>query len=387
MAEGSSFGASGWRVLIIGAVTSLVLLAAPAGTADHRDAPGVNEDPRADINDIYAFVNPNNGNVVLAMTVNPFQIGGAPGIAFGQDVLHEFKIDNTGDNVEDLVIQTTFTPIVAGPQRFNIRGPAKPRIAGMASSLLLEDAPALSGPADGSVTVAAGGNVLKGFAGQRDDPFFFDLIFGFRLLGISPGGPLTRPPGIDFFAGINCSILALEIPASALKGSAGNIVRVWGTTGRAKNQVRSGSVYLADTHTGPFTQVDRMAFPVANTVLNPTRMKDAFNRSVPSQDHLFREEAILHLVAINGDRTYSQTVVDAVLFPDVLVLDVTRTTPFLNGRRPQDDVIDVVLRAASNGRLTGDGVDANDVPFLADFPFFAPAHDPSLPIPARNKQP
>jgi len=384
MANGLWLRACGSWLLRIGALGLLVLLAGPARTADHRDAPGVNEDPRADINDIYAFVNPNNGNVVLAMTVNPFQIGGAPGIAFGQDVLYEFKIDNTGDSIEDLVIQMTFTPIVQGPQRFNIRGPAKPRVAGTASSLLLEDAPALSGPADGSV-VAGGGNMLKGFAGQRDDPFFFDLIFGFRLLGISPGGPLARPGGIDFFAGINCSILAMEIPPSALRGSAGNIVRVWGTTGRAKNQVRSGSVYLADTQTGPFTQIDRMAFPVANTVLNPTRMKDAFNRSVPSQDHLFREEAILHLVAINGDRTYSQTVVDAVLFPDVLVLDVTRTTPFLNGRRPQDDVIDVVLRAASNGRLTGDGVDVNDVPFLPDFPFFAPAHDPSIPIPARNK--
>jgi hypothetical protein len=375
----------GSRLSIVGALTLLLVVAAPARTADHRDAPGVNEDPRADINDIYTFVNPNNGNVVLAMTVNPFQIGGAPGIAFGQDVLYEFKIDNTGDSLEDLVVQTTFTPIVPGPQRFNIRGPAKPRIAGTASSLLLDDAPSLAGPADGTIAVAGGGNVLKGFAGQRDDPFFFDLIFGFRLLGLSPGGPLARPGGIDFFAGINCSIIAMEIPPSALRGSSGNILRIWGTTGRAKNQVRSGSVYLADTQTGPFTQIDRMAFPVANTVLNPTRMKDAFNRSVPSQDHLFREEAIQHLIAINGDRIYSQTVVDAVIFPDVLVLDVTRTSPFLNGRRPQDDVIDVVLRAASNGRLTGDGVDANDVPFLSDFPFFAPPHDAVVPIPARNK--
>ena len=129
-----------------------------------------------------------------------------------------------------------------------------------------------------------------------------------------------------------------------------------------------------------------MAIPVANTVLNPPRMKDAFNRSVPRQDHLFREAAILQLVAINNDRTYSQTLVDAVLFPDVLTLDVTKTTPFLNGRRPQDDVIDVVLQAASKGVLAGDGVSQNDVPFLTDFPFFAPAHGPTLPIPAREKQ-
>src|SRR4051794_583203 len=375
------------RIYGVVIVATILAFAIPGGTADHRDAPGVNEDPRADINDIYAFVNPNDGNVVLAMTVNPFQIGGAPGIAFGQDVLYEFKIDNTGDNVEDLVVQTTFGAITSStsPQIFSVRGPAKPRIAGSASSLLLQDAPAITGTAD--ATIAQGsGTVVKAFAGVRDDPFFFDLIFGFRLLGISPGGPLTRAPGIDFFAGINCSILAVEIPPAALKGSAGNVLRIWGTTGRAKNLVRTGSVYLADAQTGPFTQIDRMAFPVENTVLMPTRMKDAFNHSVPKQDHLFREEAVLHLVAINNDRTYSETLVDAVLFPDVLTLDVTMgSTGFLNGRRAQDDVIDIVLQAASKGVLAGDAVNANDVPFLSDFPFFAPAHDPSLPIPARNR--
>ncbi len=377
----------GLRVVGAVAVAIVVMLGAPARTADHRDAPGVNEDPRADINDIYAFVNPNTGNVVLAMTVNPFQIGGAPGIAFGQDVLYEFKIDNTGDDVEDLVVQATFTAVVPAPgvQQFNVRGPAKPRIAGTASSLLLQDAPAISGPADGSV-VQGSGNILKAFAGVRDDPFFFDLIFGFRLLGISPGGPLSRAGGIDFFAGINCSIVAVEVAPSVLKGSAGNILRIWGTTGRAKTITRSGSIYLADTQAGPFVQIDRMAFPVENTVLMPTRLKDAFNHSVPAQDHLFREEAILHLLAINNDRTYSQTVVDAVLFPDVLTLDLSKPSAgFLNGRRPQDDVIDIVLQTVSRGVLQGDGVNANDVPFLNDFPFFAPAHDPSLPIPARNK--
>ena len=149
------------------AVATVALLVVPASTADHRDAPGVDEDPRADINDIYAFVNPNSGNVVLAMTVNPFQIGGAPAIAFGQDVLYEFKIDNDGDNVEDLVVQTTFTPLVPGPQRFNVRGPAKPRTAGTASSLLLEDARrSISGPADGTVVTQGSGTVLKAFAGH-----------------------------------------------------------------------------------------------------------------------------------------------------------------------------------------------------------------------------
>lgn len=370
--------------MALAALATIAMLAGPARTADHRDAPGINEDGRADLLDVYAFVNPENGNIVLAQTVNPFTIGGATGVAFAADVLYEFKIDNTGDNVEDLVIQATFTPVVPGPQRFAIRGPAKPRLSGGATSLLVADAPAISGTADGTIATASG-SVLRAFAGQRDDPFFVDLIWVLRLIGAQPGGPLTRAPGIDFFASLNCSALIIELPASALRGSSGNVVKIWATTSRPRNTIRSASAYLADTHTGPFVQIDRTALPTLNTVLMPLRLKDAFNRATPLEDALFRDVAVNTLVGINNDRTYSQTLIDAVLFPDVAILDLGKTTGFLNGRRPQDDVIDVVLSAASKGGVAGDGVDANDVPFLTTFPFLAPPHGADKTIPGRNR--
>jgi len=363
-----------------------VLLASPTAplrSADHRDAPTISEDGRADLLDVFGFVNPNNGRVVLAATVNPFAIGGALAVTFAPDVLYEFKIDNTGDNVEDLVIQATFTPTVPGPQAVSVRGPAKPIVTG-STSLLVEEAPAATGPATG-VVIAGSGNVTRVFAGLRDDPFFIDLIWVLRLIGAQPGGPLTRAPGIDFFRTLNCSILAIELPAAALRGPTGNVIRFWGTTGRARQSVRAGTPYFGDTHSGPFIQIDRTALPAINTVLIPGRLKDAFNRAVPTQDHLFRDAAIESLFAINNDRTYSGTLVDAVLLPDVATLDLTKTDGFLNGRRPEDDVIDIVLQAASRGAVRGDGVDANDVPYLADFPFFAPPHGPELPIPARNR--
>lgn len=372
------------RFTALAALATIAMLAGPARTADHRDAPGINEDGRADLLDVYAFVNPENGNIVLAQTVNPFTIGGATGVAFAADVLYEFKIDNTGDNVEDLVIQATFTPVVPGPQRFAIRGPAKPRLSGGATSLLVADAPAISGTADGTIATASG-SVLRAFAGQRDDPFFVDLIWVLRLIGAQPGGPLTRAPGIDFFASLNCSALIIELPASALRGSSGNVVKIWATTSRPRNTIRSASAYLADTHTGPFVQIDRTALPTLNTVLMPLRLKDAFNRATPLEDALFRDVAVNTLVGINNDRTYSQTLIDAVLFPDVAILDLGKTTGFLNGRRPQDDVIDVVLSAASKGGVAGDGVDANDVPFLTTFPFLAPPHGADKTIPGRNR--
>ena len=372
------------RILSVAACAFLLFSPLSVRTADHRDAPGINEDGRADLLDVFAFTNPENGNIILAQTVNPFLIGGATGVAFGADVLYEFKIDNTGDNVEDLVIQTTFTSVVPGPQRFSVRGPVKPRISGVASSLLVEDAPVITGTADGTIATASG-SVVRAFAGQRDDPFFVDLIWVLRLIGAQPGGPLTRAPGIDFFAALNCSALVLEIPASALRGTSGNVIKVWATTSRPKTTIRSGSTYLADTHNGPFVQIDRTALPTINTVLMPLRLKDAFNRATPVQDPLFRDAAISSLTAINADQAYSQTLLDAVLFPDVAILDLTKTTGFLNGRRPQDDVIDVILSAASKGGVGGDNVNANDVPFLTTFPFLAPPHGADKVIPGRNR--
>ncbi|HEV8643311.1 MAG TPA: DUF4331 family protein, partial [Methylomirabilota bacterium] len=45
--------------------------------ADHREAPLINEDPAADLADVFAFINPNDPTkVVFAMTVNGFAVPG-----------------------------------------------------------------------------------------------------------------------------------------------------------------------------------------------------------------------------------------------------------------------------------------------------------------------
>lgn len=337
----------------------------PVHAADHRDAPGIDEDVRADLNDVYAFVNPNNGNVVLAMTVNPFIVPGAPGVGFSPNVLYQFKIDNTGDAVEDMVVQARFTDIPNQIATVSVQraDPPRSRRPTLGDQAPVVPAVTVTGPANGTVFSSNG---LRVFGGVRDDPFFFDLVFVFRFLGIQPGGPLTRAPGIDFFAGINISAFEVELPPALLRGSTGNTIRVWGTTSRDG------------------VQVDRMGLPAINTVLIPFALKDDFNHGVPSADRrVFRSTALATLIAVNGNSSYSNQLVDALL-PDVLTLDMTSTAGFLNGRRPQDDVIDGVLRLASNQAVQGDGVNANDVAFLADFPFLAPPHQPTETIPPRN---
>lgn len=356
--------------------------------ADHRDSPTMNEDPRADLLDVYAFVNPNNtNNVVLGLTVNPAAVAGLLGITFSPDILYQFKIDNTGDYKEDLVIQATFSEPVPGPQQMTIIGPGKPSSTTIVNSVLnTRKVGNFTGPSNGTIVTNGTGNI-RAFAGLTDDPFFIDLIWVFRLLGIVPGGPITnRPPGIDFYKAINCSTLAIEVPAALLRGSvaSNNTIHVWATTSRSTITMRSTKLTRLDKNSKKYTQVDREGKPALNTVLIPGTRKDEYNRAVPSQDRaLFRAQAIASLTGVNGDTNYSATVAD-ILLPDVLTLDMTSLAPYLNGRAPQDDFLDLTLNVASKGAVLTDNVDANDVPFRADFPFFAPAHPPEEPIPGRN---
>jgi hypothetical protein len=388
---------SGFRLaLLCSVLTCVVCITTGAGkhdvvrqtAADHRDAPTVIIDPAADINDVYAFVNPNTQNVVLAMTVNPFQAPGNPQY-FSPEVLYQFKIDNDGDFKEDLVIQATFDNATAD-QKFTIVGPAKPKKQGTINELIKVKSGAtdvVTGSAN--ATIVTGSN-MKVFAGLIDDPFFFDLVYVERLVGILPGGPVTRAPGIDYFAGFNVSVIAIEIPASMLKGAKGNSIHVWGTTSRSSATKRSEK--SADKDAPSFVQIERMGLPAINTVLirsgdTPTAkgaLKDSFNRGEPSTDVKdFKAEVTKQALLLNNDAAYTDTIV-GVLLPDVLTLDVTNTGGFLNGRRPQDDVIDAELNVLTHGAVTSDGVNANDKPFLTDFPFFATPHTASETVPVRE---
>jgi Domain of unknown function (DUF4331) len=45
----------------------------------------------------------------------------------------------------------------------------------------------------------------------------------------------------------------------------------------------------------------------------------------------------------------------------------------LNGRRLQDDVIDISLNLVTNGKITGDGV-SKHTDYLNDFPYLGSPH-------------
>ena len=85
---------------------SLLMLSFIFMSLDHIDATNV-AGTTSDIADFYAFEGDNPDNTVFVVTIQGIL---APGVvtenaSFDEDVLIEFNIDNTGDFVEDLVIQ------------------------------------------------------------------------------------------------------------------------------------------------------------------------------------------------------------------------------------------------------------------------------------------
>src|SRR5207249_3060873 len=104
------------RGMVMGFFVALlaILVAIPGGVflqaADHRDAPLIDEDPSADINDVFVFLNPNDPTkVIFAMTVNGFAVPAVrSSYSFAPEALYQFKIDNTGSAREALVTQDVF---------------------------------------------------------------------------------------------------------------------------------------------------------------------------------------------------------------------------------------------------------------------------------------
>jgi hypothetical protein len=300
-----------------------------------------------------------------------------------------------------------------------------------------------STPAYASLANAAVANLpdgIKVFAGQRDDPFFVDLGSVFDLAGLRPFNPfhiLPLPPsdGVDGVGGFNTHSIALQVPTSQLVAASPTIgvyasasrrkVTILGKDGEGKGE-------------GPWVQVSRLANPLINEVVIPLARKDLWNASEPAGDEQFahsytapevtRLENALYPVLDDAPQTGRGDLV-AVLLTGVPTLNFTGDTKsdlirlntsippagppgtgnrlgllagdfagFPNGRRLEDDVTDIELRAFACGygpivgpiiqgfgfcggnanrtpnNLLGDGVDRNETPFLATFPYVAAPH-------------
>src|ERR1700734_3652668 len=79
--------------------------------SSHREAPETSKDPVADSTDVYAFVSPDHPDTVtLIANYIPFEepAGGPNFYEFGDDVLYEINIDNSGDGQAGINYQFLF---------------------------------------------------------------------------------------------------------------------------------------------------------------------------------------------------------------------------------------------------------------------------------------
>ncbi|MGZ3924424.1 MAG: DUF4331 family protein [Flavisolibacter sp.] len=215
------------RKTVIGVGAIILSLGGLLYAADHIDAPavtGVNSSSTgADITDVYAFQSPSDhSKMVFVMNVQGLMSPSATATAnFPPNTLYEFNIDNTGDNIEDLVIQA-----IVQDGKVRVYGPVAPSMPGTTSKIMTNGIAAEAKVTSYGATAPeiGGTGPIKVFAGPRDDPFFFDLV---RFKEILSGEQTSfRNPGVDTFAGTNVMSIVVEVP-KALLGNATSI-NVWG---------------------------------------------------------------------------------------------------------------------------------------------------------------
>ena len=140
----------------------------------------------------------------------------------------------------------------------------------------------------------------KVFAGQRLDGFYVDLGSIFDLGALRPfqSAHLINVPGtaegVDSLRAFNVHSIAIEVPISDLTADGStpsdvmgptSVIGVWASASRRKGQVRDG--YRDPHRSGPFVQVSRLGNPLMNEVIIPMSDKDRWNRKSPDNDKNF----------------------------------------------------------------------------------------------------
>jgi Domain of unknown function (DUF4331) len=249
------------------------------------------------------------------------------------------------------------------------------------------------------------------FAGQRAEAFAVNLGAVFDLVNIVPvDGASGFPGGItqsrandDLVGEKNITSLAIEVPISCVRGAGNGVIGVWQTASLPQGEALDPTpTYRNPTSVGgAFTQVSRLGMPLVNELVIGLPFKDLFNAAEPNGDAALADfvtnptiPAVLNalfrgpvnaalganladiapnnfprndLVAsfLTGIRTLNQ---QSRVTPSEMLRLNTGVNPtaraaqstfgvagddlagFPNGRRPGDDVVDIVLRVAM-GRL------------------------------------
>src|SRR5580704_14171916 len=309
-------------------------------------------DARLDLTDLYAFPKPSEADKsILIMNVHPSAVVSPPGSTtrepFAPKALYELKIDTNGDAVADIAYRVRFSSSADGAQTATVRRVEGAQAAETSDSgqVMIEAAPVSTGR-DARVTEAGR---YRFFAGWRSDPFFFDTKGALNNLQFT---------GDDFFADKDVCSIVLEVPNTALGGKR---IGLW-----ARTLMDAGGVWV---------QADRGGLPAQAVFLVGGDERDAYLAGEPAEDARFVAMFAHALEHAGGYTPEEARRVAGTLLPDVLSYDSTRPASFpVNGRTLTDDAADAFLAVLTNGRVTGDKVEAHS-DLLAEFPYLGPPHD------------
>ncbi len=301
---------------------ALCLWGLAAQASSHREAPLIANDPLADNTDVYAFVSPDNPNMVtIIANYIPAELpfGGPNYYTFGENIRYEIHIDNDASKPGDEVTyRFTFQRVNEDPTTFfNIRLGARN----------LRTTYTCQRSTDGGVTwttIVSGGEVPppnigprsiesgvglnttydqliadaiesastgeKIYCGPADDPFFVDLGGVFDL------GNLPRQNGAsrDGLGRYNVHSIAIQVPISTLRkaGAAATpanildgdyVIGVWASASRRAMRTLS-TTGNEPNESGAWIQVSRLGMPLTNEAVIPIGMKDYWNSITPYQE-------------------------------------------------------------------------------------------------------
>jgi Domain of unknown function (DUF4331) len=453
-----------------------------AFAASHREAPITALDQKADITDWYAFVSPEyNDRVVMILNVDPLlePSNGPNYFPFDPRILYEMHVDNNFDAEDDITFQFRFQTQIRQPGVFTgfVGG-----LLGIPPITALDGAGSegLSLRQSYTVTVIKGkgppqqltggrplfavptnvgprtmpdyaslrqqgiydlGNGFRVFAGTVADPFFIDLGAAFDSLNFrkgAGGGILSSMVDADdqhnyapnALTGFNVNSIVLEVPKWFLlqgghrypASSKFAVIGTYGSTSRARMQIRAKEDMNSSNSHVKFAQVQRMGNALINELIIGTGFKDRFSMDDPENDGQFanffldpllaRIFASIGIPVQNAPRKDLLPLVqymaplcpgcgpkDAGPVADLLRLNTgIPPTPvsqqkrlgflagdldgYPDGRRLSDDVVDISARAVAGiladptkfNTLIGDGVNKPKLPASGTFPFEAPAY-------------
>jgi uncharacterized protein DUF4331 len=404
-----------------------------AQASSHREAPLISEDPSGDNTDTYAFRSPDRPDTVTIISnyiPGEDPAAGPNWYTFSPSARYVIYADKNGDGKPDVTWRFRFknqepVAFLQNTQQSytvtRVEGNSS-RVVGTGLLTPPDNIGPRSTPNYHSLALAGVHDLNDGskvFAGQRDDGFFGDIGAVFDLVAIRKGTGASGG-GKDFFAGYAVHTVSLQVPMSQLDNGGNHIVGVWSATERPVVKVKLAKLKGRKTlqKTTEWQQVSRLGNPLINELLIPTQLKDKWNATTPDKDKQFEQYYSSPILAKLLNQLYPQfgpfqennrTDLVSVLLtglkePNLNFTGETRADEIRlnlaipptasvgkgnrlgvlggdlagwpNGRRLEDDVIDIAERAVGGVLIghslpLGDGVDGNDVGYMTSFPYQA----------------